>query len=80
MTKYTVAYYFKQLIQQMPSGINTMKELNAYVRKALNEAQKQADAEKRKQELENEELENERRRKEELQELLRDKKVSVNII
>lgn len=43
MTKHTVAYYFKKLIKDMPNELNTMKELNAYVKKALKEAEKSAE-------------------------------------
>jgi hypothetical protein len=46
MTKYTVAYYFKKLIKDMPDELNTMKEINAYIKKALTEAQKAAEWDK----------------------------------
>jgi hypothetical protein len=38
MTKYTIAYYFKDTIAAMPNEYNTIKLVNAYVRKALREA------------------------------------------
>jgi hypothetical protein len=46
MTQYTIAYYFKKLIKDMPDELNTMKEFNAYIKKALNEAQKAAEWDK----------------------------------
>ena len=42
MTKYTIAYYFKELIKDMPDELNTMKEFNAYIKKASKEAQQHA--------------------------------------
>ena len=42
MTKYTIAYYYKRLIKDMPDDLNTMKEINAYIKKAVSEAQKAA--------------------------------------
>jgi hypothetical protein len=43
MTKYTIAYYFKKFIKDMPDDLITMKEINAYIKKALTEAQKAAE-------------------------------------
>ena len=38
MSRYTVAYYFKAIIKDMPDEYNTINQVNAYVRKALTAA------------------------------------------
>ena len=38
MSRYTVAYYFKAIIKDMPDEYNTVKQVDAYVRKALRAA------------------------------------------